>query len=192
MKGLGKKIRFGALPSIVVLLLLSGGLRLGGVGLAVASETELEDMMQSETLVQQPMLDPDTEALLAAITARTEALDLKEMELAKRAEDLNAAQTLIDENLARLIEAEEKLAQTIARVDGASEGDIDKLTAVYESMKPKVAAGLFEQMTPEFAAGFLGRMNPDAAAGILSGLSSEAGYAISVVLAGRNALAPTE
>ncbi len=47
-------------------------------------------------------------------------------------------------------------------------------------------------MNSEFAAGFLGRMNPQAAAGIMSNLSTEAGYAISVVLAGRNALAPKD
>jgi flagellar motility protein MotE (MotC chaperone) len=192
MKNVPKSLRFGALPSIVALLLLSGALRLGGVGLAVANETEDGGALTPEAMVQPKPLDPDTATLLAAIAERTTALDQKERELAKRAEDLNAAQVLIDQNLARMIEAEEKLAQTIARVDGASEGDIDRLTAVYESMKPKVAAALFEQMTPEFAAGFLGRMNPDAAAGILSGLSSETGYAISVVLAGRNAKAPTE
>jgi flagellar motility protein MotE (MotC chaperone) len=47
-------------------------------------------------------------------------------------------------------------------------------------------------MSPEFAAGFLGRMAPEAAAAILSGMSAEAAYGISVIVAGRNANAPTE
>ena len=47
-------------------------------------------------------------------------------------------------------------------------------------------------MTPEFAAGFIGRMRADAAAAIMAGLSPQAAYTISVILAGRNARAPTE
>lgn len=188
-----KKMRIGALPCIVAILVLSGGLRLGGISLAVASETEGEEAaMAAVTEEPAPPVSPDVEMLLAAIAERTETLDKREAELAKRAEELNAARVLIDENLEKLVQAEERLADTIARVDGASEGDIDRLTSVYESMKPKVAAALFEQMTPEFAAGFLSRMNPQAAAGILSGLSTDAGYAISVVLAGRNANAPKQ
>ena len=192
MKRFMKKLRVGALPCIVAVLVLSGGLRLGGIGLAVASETETEPAQTTTPLAVANEPSPDIKILLTAIAERTATLDQREAELAKRAEDLNAARVLIDQNLKKLAEAEERLANTITRVDGASEGDIDRLTSVYESMKPKVAAALFEQMTPEFAAGFLSRMNPEAAAGILSGLSTEAGYAVSVVLAGRNANAPKQ
>ena len=80
----------------------------------------------------------------------------------------------------------------LAVAEKAAEGDLSRLTSVYEAMKPKDAAALFEAMEPEFAAGFLGRMRPDAAAGIMTGLSPETAYMISVVLAGRNARAPTE
>jgi flagellar motility protein MotE (MotC chaperone) len=45
-------------------------------------------------------------------------------------------------------------------------------------------------MAPDFAAGFLAQMRPDAAAAVLSGLDPNKAYTISVVLAGRNALAP--
>jgi len=190
MKKIIKKMRVGALPCIVMVLVLSGGLRLGGVSLAIASETEADPIVPitAPTVTAEP--SPDVKLLLAAIAERTATLDEREAELAKRAEDLNAARELIDQNLKKLTEAEERLANTIARVDGASESDIERLTAVYESMKPKTAAALFEQMTPEFAAGFLSRMNSESAAGILSGLSTDTGYAISVVLAGRNANAP--
>jgi hypothetical protein len=45
-------------------------------------------------------------------------------------------------------------------------------------------------MDPEFAAGFLGRMRPDAAGAVMAGLSAEKAYAVSVILAGRNAGVP--
>ena len=82
--------------------------------------------------------------------------------------------------------------RALALADGAAEKDIQKLTAVYQAMKPKDAAALFETMSPEFAAGFLGRMPPEAAAAILSGMSSEAAYGVSVIVAGRNAAAPKD
>ncbi|MEM9581658.1 MAG: hypothetical protein AAGA08_00930 [Pseudomonadota bacterium] len=180
----------GALFCIVGVLVLSGILRVGGVGLAVANESSEFSAAAETELPETPEMTPDIKALLEMIKTRTAELNAKEAELQERTYALNAARELIDQNLARLEEAEKRLEATIVNVDGASEGDLDRLTAVYESMKPKVAAGLFEQMEPEFAAGFLGRMAPQAAAGIMSGLSTDAGYAISVVLAGRNANAP--
>lgn len=182
----------GALICIVALLVLSGVLRAGGIGFAVASETKELPEEPAESMGMGAELAPDTKALLEIIKTRTAQLDQKEKELMELSYSLDAAQKLIEQNLTRLAEAEERLQASIANVDGASENDLDRLTAVYESMKPKVAAALFEQMNPEFAAGFIGRMAPQAAANIISGLSSEAGYAISVVLAGRNANAPTE
>jgi flagellar motility protein MotE (MotC chaperone) len=47
-------------------------------------------------------------------------------------------------------------------------------------------------MAPEFAAGFLGRMKPDAAAAILGGMTANKAYAVTILLASRNAGAPTE
>ena len=88
--------------------------------------------------------------------------------------------------------AEEELRTTLAMADGATEADVDRLTTVYEQMKPKESAALFEEMDPNFAAGFLARMRPEAAAGIMAGLSPEAAYTISVVMAGRNSGVPKE
>ena len=93
---------------------------------------------------------------------------------------------------AELKTAEEELRAVLALADGAAEGDLARLTAVYESMKPKDAIPLFEKMAPEFAAGFLGRMRPDAAGAILSGLPPDSAYSISAILAGRNATAPQD
>lgn len=89
-------------------------------------------------------------------------------------------------------EAEEQLAATLARADRAAEQDVSQLVEVYESMNPKNAAQIFEAMDVTFAAGFLSRMQREAAAEILSGLPPDKAYAVSVVIAGRNASAPRE
>ena len=98
----------------------------------------------------------------------------------------------VDQKLAELTEAEERLRATMAQSQAAAEDDIAQLTSVYENMKPKQASEVFARMTPEFAAGFLGRMRADAAAQILASLDPDKAYSISVLLAARNANAPTE
>jgi len=105
---------------------------------------------------------------------------------------LRVAESEITEQLAALTEAEENLSALIALSDTAAETDLTRLTTVYENMKPEDAATLFDQMDPSFAAGFIGRMQPAAAAQIMANIEAETAHLISVILAGRNASAPTE
>jgi len=130
--------------------------------------------------------------LLEAIRTRSAALDAREARLEDRRQALRLAEEAVERKMAELVAAEEELARTLAIADEAAEKDLARLTAVYENMKPAVASQVFASMAPDFAAGFLGRMRPEAAAEILSGLEPGVAYAISVILAGRNAAAPTE
>ena len=181
----------GILAFVVAMLLLSGSLRLGSIGIAVASSpTNIDQKTRAIEAVSECVTDAETQELMDLLKARSERIFAMEAAQEKRQIELTAAEAAILENLSRVEEAEARLSQTIQLVDGASSKDINKLTSVYESMKPKDAALLFEQMSPDFAAGFLAEMSPSAAAGILSGLTSEKAYAVSVVLAGRNANAP--
>jgi flagellar motility protein MotE (MotC chaperone) len=115
----------------------------------------------------------------------------RETEIAERERAVAAAQILVEERLAELEAAEARLTELIAVSDAASETDIDRLTRVYETMEPDAAAPLFAQMEPSFAAGFLARMGPASSAALLAELEPQTAYAISVVLATRNASAPT-
>lgn len=130
--------------------------------------------------------------LLADLQARESAIAQEELRIADRQQALNVAETHIRENLAALVKAEKELAATMNLARTASEKDLERLTRVYENMKAKEAVALFEAMAPEFSAGFLARMRPDAAAAIMVGLEPQTAYSISVILAGRNALVPTE
>jgi len=136
--------------------------------------------------------DPEKDALLARLLEREAQLNEREEKVNERLAMLGVVEAEFKEMVKALETAEENLASTIALSETASSDDIALLTRVYQQMKPKDAAAVFERMTPDFAAGFLGAMKPDGAAAILSGLSPEKAYAISVLLAGRNARAPTE
>lgn len=191
-RDLSQKAPKTVLLTIVSFLMISGLLRFGAVGIAVARDAQ---DIEEPTPVVAEMSGPaqqDLEVLLEQVRDRAERLMEWEIELADRQKTLDAAALAIEKNLVELKAAEEKLRSTVALVEGAAEDDVARLVAVYETMKPKTAVPLFGQMSPEFAAGFLGRMRPEAAAAIMAGLTSEHAYAISVILAGRNAGAPTQ
>lgn len=169
---------------LAVILASAGALRLGsGIGAALANSA-------AETPAA-PMNCPTPPAALAAALAGREAqVKSQEAAMAERMSALTLANEAITKRMGELQAAEEELKKTLAIADGASEKDLSQLTAVYEAMKPADAATLFQTMAPEFAAGFLGRMQPASAAAIMTGMKPDKAYQVSVLLAGRNALAP--
>lgn len=180
----------GTLFIVAMLFAASGALRLGsGVGVAMA-RTEGQPEVANATA--DPALCETPTALAEALNLREDRLAAQEAALQDRLAALSLADTAISERMLQLQAMEEELKATLALADGAAEADLEKLTLVYQAMKPKDAAALFETMAPEFAAGFLGRMPAESAAAILSGMSAEAAYGVSVIVAGRNASAPTE
>lgn len=194
----------GAVLFIAVLLISSAVLRLGsGAGMAIAQASDQQAISNADNqeqtqanlasdrgLAQKPASRGELSALLDSLKAREERLEEREMQIQMRKKALEIADREMERRIVSLKQIENDLRQTLSLSDGAAEGDLTQLTAVYENMKSKDAAALFEAMDPPFAAGFLGRMRPDAAAAIMAGLTPETAYTISVILAGRNANAP--
>jgi flagellar motility protein MotE (MotC chaperone) len=178
----------GTLTVIAALLLASALVRVGeGVGQAMARatpEVPVDDRAPSGETCAQPA---DLQALLDTLREREAGVASRERALEDRNQALAIADEQVTRRLAELQAAEDSLRRTLAIAETAAEDDLDRLTRVYETMKPKQAAALFEQMDARFAAGFLARMRPDAAAAIMAGLSPQAAHMFSVVLAGRNA-----
>ncbi len=192
-KKIKKRMRArGSLMIIAGLMLASAALRVGaGAGQAFADDSDQKELAAQNTQVTCPAAE-DFDAMLAAFNSREARIDAQEMAIENRMQALKLADAEVARKLDELVQAESDLRDTLALADTAAEGDLDKLTKVYETMKPKQAAALFEEMDPNFAAGFLGRMRPEAAASIMAGLSPEAAHLYSVVLAGRNANVPKE
>ncbi|WP_378213767.1 MotE family protein [Aquicoccus sp. G2-2] len=190
----------GALLLIAGLLMSSAFIRLGrDAGQAFASQPALMSRANDApkaTPAHDPAAQctppPDIAAMLAAFQAREARLKEREARMEMRMRALSVTDREISKRMTSLTTAEEKLRATLALADSAAENDLAKLTAVYESMKPKDAAALFEQMDASFSAGFLSRMRPEAAAAIMAGLTPNKAYTISAILAGRNAEVPTE
>lgn len=180
----------GTLMILALLLAGSAALRTGaGVGEAMA----LTPDVAGDAGATAPLDCPAPPAALAkALVARDAQLTAREAALADRMAALTLADEVVTGRLAALQQAEADLSATLALADGAAEADLVRLTAVYEAMKPKDAASLFGTMEPEFAAGFLGRMQPEVAAAVLSKMPADAAYAISAIVAGRNAGVPQD
>jgi flagellar motility protein MotE (MotC chaperone) len=176
------------LPLIAATFLGSGLLRLQHQTGMVWAESEPQP---ADQFAGDPDA-PDTAALLAALQDRAAQLDAREAALADRESALSLIEAEVREQLAALEAAESSLAQTLALAATAAEDDLERLSSVYEAMKPQDAADLFATMDPAFAAGFLGRMQTEAAAAIMTRLDPDIAYAISAMLAGRNADVPRE
>lgn len=185
----------GALTVIAVFLVGSALLRLGnsaGQAFALAAEDIDAAPLPAAAQGMACKAREDLQPLLIAFQAREARIAQQEEAISSRMQALSLADDEIVKKLAALKQAEQDLREMIALAETAAEGDLARLTKVYETMKPKQAAALFEEMAPEFAAGFIGRMRPEAAAAIMAGLSPEAAHRFSVVLAGRNAEVPSE
>ena len=191
MRGLRALAGRTGLALVVVALTLSAAARIVSASLAQPERTPEEAGAETAAVPSRESVE-EIELLLRDIARRDAELERREAAIALREQDLRVAREEIDRATASLVEAEAALEARMFASDGASEADLDRLTAIYEGMKPKDAATLFEAMDPDFAAGFLGRMSPEVAASVFSNLPPLVAYAVSATIAGRNVDAATE
>lgn len=173
--------------SFVAAFLASGLLRIWGGGRAYATDRQ---SIELETIDESAL--PEMNILIKQLSERENRIKQREAELKNFENSMIEMRKKIEIQISALETAEQKLADRMASSNTASEEDLTLLTSVYEAMKPKVAAGLFASMDPEFAAEFLIRMDPEGTAAVFSNLPSDTAYALSVAMAGRNALAAKE
>lgn len=192
--------RLSSLGFVALLLVSSAFFRLSDHSAALVAFAAEGRGEMSEASESTPAIAPEDGAgdsfslktILEELRRREASVTERENALEERLAAMRLAEGEIEKNLKVLKKAEKELRATMAIAVSAAEDDLVRLTSVYENMKPKEAASLFEEMSPEFAAGFLARMRPDAAADIMVGLEPATAYSISVIMAGRNANAPTE
>lgn len=166
----------------------SVALRVGTLDMSLVSTAEASDPDPVSSVVGPTA---PIRAALDEVTALRDRLAIREAEIDDRERAVEAVQLLIEERLATLEAAEIRLQALIQTSDSAAEADLARLTEVYQTMEADQAAALFAQMDPNFAAGFLTRMSPAASGAVMAELDPTIAYAISVVIATRNAAAPT-
>lgn len=185
-----KRTGRGALAILALFLASSGALRVGGLAGEAFANSNVETEVPDPAPVAECAAPPA--ALLKALNDREAQVRSQEAAVSDRMAALTLADAALTKRMEELAAAEVSLKEVLTLADGAAEQDLARLTAVYEAMKPVDAAALFDAMSPEFAAGFLGRMQPASAASVLAGMAPDKAYAISVLIAGRNALVPKQ
>lgn len=194
MKKSYSPIKCGPLVTAAILFTVSGGLRIltSAEGVLAASDiVEKPHSISASDEETDSLTSQEFDAIVKALAEREAALEKKERQLLKKSRALEIIEEKVDKEIAAMKKAESELRMTIALADTAAENDIKNLVAVYENMKSKNAALLFDRMDHNFSAGFLGQMNPVSAAAIIELMTPETAYAVSAVLAGRNATVPT-
>ena len=174
------------LTALGVVFAASAVMRLGTIDLAFAQSQEVAALATPP----DPAMTQTLATALREVEALRQELDRRALALEDREMAVSRAQTLVEGRLAELAAAETRLEGLIALSDTAAETDLDRLTAVYETMPATEVAAIFGQMDASFAAGFLTRMAPAASASLMAELTPEQAYAVSVVIATRNAAAP--
>ena len=123
--------------------------------------------------------------IAAAVKDRMYSLDSRETAIADREAELKTYEAQIDKRLAELEAANDKLQTNIQVVQDARNGDIQKLAAIYEGMKPAQAGAIINEMDAKFAAGLISSMNSEQAAAVVANMDSQKAYLVSVILANR-------
>jgi flagellar motility protein MotE (MotC chaperone) len=182
----------GGVGLIVLCFLGSAALRLTENGTAIAQEIDAMTAAGGDTPAPASEPPADADGLLLAIRERESQLDAEAARLADRAQNLNVAEAKLAEQLAAFERAQRNLEETLAMADQAAERDIDRMTKVYEAMKPEDAARIIERMDVSFAAGLMARMRPEIAADVLTGMEPDAAYAVTLTITSRNSAVPTE
>lgn len=118
---------------------------------------------------------------------RSDLLGEREEELLRKEISLKEALNALEVKVQELDDAEQRLKAALGQANNAAADDVQKVVSIYSAMKPKDAAAVFELMEPALSAGMLSSMKPAVASEILAKLSPETSYAISVIMAGRNA-----
>ena len=79
---------------------------------------------------------------------------------------------------------EAKLAATLALADGAAEADVERLTKVYQAMKPKDAANIFNGMEDTLLLDIAKSMKSATLAAVMSTMQPKRAEALTKMLAG--------
>lgn len=173
--------------------------RTAAVSAEVKSADEVPNYAKGENestehdILPEPAV-PDTQpeqclsgVVLDTISADMTRLDARNKEISDREIALRAIEDKLDTQLTAIEKTNAALQAKINSITAHANDDLMHLVGMYQTMKPKQAAEIFDSMDPAFAAGFLREMSSDKAGMIMANMDARKSYAISVIIAGRNA-----
>jgi flagellar motility protein MotE (MotC chaperone) len=138
------------------------------------------DLPRDPTRFSQSEID-----LLQALSARRDALDKREREIAQREVILQAAEKRLEEKVAELETVKNELMRLVGRRNEEEDSRLKSLVRIYESMKPKDAAAILEKLDTDVLIGVVERMKEAKVAPILASMQTDRAKAVTALLADR-------
>lgn len=118
------------------------------------------------------------------LNERKKELDLKESELAKLEEELLKRKQELDEKLKQLETMRADISKTLKVRVASDHEKVDKLVAVYSTMKPAQASKIIETLDEDLAVEILDNMKKKSAAEILNMMDAKKARKLSELLTG--------
>ncbi|GHF36069.1 MotE family protein [Seohaeicola zhoushanensis] len=135
-----------------------------------------------------PMLCETPEEMLQAMSEERALLDAQKARLIEQQSEVELAQEKLGIEQKRLADLKTELEGLLATVAKAQTDDLDRLVALYSSMKPKEAAAILDDMDIETSVMVLATMPERDAAPILAALNRVRARAISRIILERSKL----
>jgi flagellar motility protein MotE (MotC chaperone) len=134
-----------------------GALMLGavagyGVSVAIGAPEDFDAGLRSGT-------DRGKEQLVLLLQRKEESLNRREQTIGAREADVRAAEEQVERRIKELQELREQIRASLEDLDGDREERIVGLVKMFESMRPKQAAGILTVTEDDIALEVLERMN---------------------------------
>lgn len=123
-------------------------------------------------------------SFFSKLNDRKKELDLRESELAKLEEELLKRKQELDEKLKQLESMRAEISKTLKTRVASDHEKVDKLVAVYSTMKPAQASKIIETLDEDLAVEILDNMKKKSAAEILNMMDAKKARKLSEMLTG--------
>lgn len=134
---------------------------------------------------QVGLASPAEYAILQDLAARRQQLDDRERAMMLRSQMIGVAEKRLEDRIQELKRIEQAVAGALRQIDEQEEAQILSLVKIYESMKPKSAAGIFEELEMETLIEVASRMRETKVATVLAKMRPDAAKSLTEALASR-------
>lgn len=143
-----------------------------------ASSTDVEDEFNLVTDFTEGELE-----LLQKLSARRDALVVREGELESRTRLLDAAESRLEAQIVELQGLRKTIEGLVRKYDDQEQAEIESVVKIYETMKPKDAARILGELEMATLLGIMERMNTRKTAPILAAMPPKRARAVTTELA---------
>lgn len=126
--------------------------------------------------------------LLQSLSQRREEIEQRAREIDEREVLLKAAEQRIDQKIAELETLQGSIEALLVKHDEQTDGQMQSLVKIYESMKPKDAARIFEELDMDVLLEVVERMKERKTAPILAEMNPDRAKSVTLELAQRREL----